>query len=167
MSTRERVRLALPVAVIAAAVLATGCTASEPGSTGSASPSASASTPAAAPEPSPTTGTFTYPDTEEPTQVAITLKYDGDDPSGEIIAGPAVLEADRAFTVEGQCDGSGIGFEVVSADGEKRVLAEGDFDCAEPPAGEFTYQLPYAGPIQVNLTDTDDVDRAWVRVIQP
>ncbi|MDO9396484.1 MAG: hypothetical protein Q7T71_08070, partial [Herbiconiux sp.] len=80
---------------------------------------------------------------------------------------PAVLIADRPFSVEGQCEGDDVGFEVMTADGEKRVIAEGAFDCADPPAGEYTFQLPYAGPIQVNLTDTEGVDRAWVRVMQP
>lgn len=95
------------------------------------------------------------------------LKYEGSDPSSEIIAGPAVLVADRPFSIEGQCEGSDVGFEVITADGEKKVLADGGFACDEPPAGEFTYQLPYAGPVQVNLTDTEDVERAWVRVVQP
>lgn len=167
MNRRTRARLVAP-ALIVLACCATGCTAPDADDTTmtpSPSPSPSAS---AAPSPTPTAAGFDIPDTADPTQVAITLKYDeGEDPSGEIIAGPAVLVADRPFTIEGQCEGDGVGFEVVTADGTKRVIADGDFDCDEPPAGEFTYQLPYAGPVQVNLTDADDVDRAWVRVVQP
>ncbi|MER7448561.1 hypothetical protein, partial [Microbacterium sp. NPDC097977] len=79
---------------------------------------------------------------------------------------PAVLVADRQFTVEGQCEGDRVEFEVVTADAEKRVLAEGGFRCDDPPAGDFSYRLPYAGVVQVNLTYADDVERAWVRVVQ-
>lgn len=164
MNARHRARLIVPAA-IALACFVTGCTATnapEPTEADAPSPSASAG-----PSPTPTAAAFTIPDTTDPVQVAITLKYDGDDPSGEIIAGPAVLVADRPFSIEGQCEGDGVGFEVMTADGEKRVIADGDFDCDDPPAGEFTYQLPYAGPVQVNLTDADDVVQAWVRVVQP
>lgn len=164
MNSREQGGIVIPAAVLAVAFFATGCTAGEPEST---SPPASASPSASTPAPTPSAEAFAFPDAEDPAQVAITLKYEGDDPSGEIIAGPAVLVADRPFTIEGACEGDGVGFEVMTADGEERLLADGDFACADPPAGEFTYQLPYAGPIQVNLTDADDVDRAWVRVVQP
>jgi hypothetical protein len=163
MNTRNRARLIIPAALALACCFA-GCTASEaPDGTGTVEPSPAASSRSA----SPSASAFEYPDTTEPTQVGIALKYVGDDPSGEVIAGPAALVADRPFTIEGQCEGSGIGFEVVSADGQKRMLAEGDFDCDDPPAGEFAYQLPYAGPVQVNLTGADDAERAWVRVLQP
>nr|WP_201471049.1 hypothetical protein [Microbacterium hydrocarbonoxydans] len=168
MDTRSRALSAVPAGLVLLACVITGCTSSE-----APEPSASAS---ASSSPSPTTSApvdaFAYPDTTDPAQVAIHLKYgEGDDPSGEIIAGPAVLAADRQFTIEGQCEGegagAGVGFEVVTADAERRVLAEGDFRCDDPPAGEFSYRVPYAGVVQVNLRDADDADRAWVRVVQP
>jgi|GEM_PF-3240483 len=165
MNTHNRARLIVPAALVAACFF-TGCTANDaPDGAGTTEPSPS--TPAPVPSPSASASAFEYPDTTEPTQVGIALKYVGDDPSGEVIAGPAVLVADRPFTIEGQCEGSGVGFEVMTADGEQRMLAEGDFDCDDPPTGEFTYQLPYAGAVQVNLTRADDAERAWVRVIQP
>ena len=165
MNTHTRARLIVPAALVAACCVS-GCTADEaPDGTGTVDPSPSAS--ASPPPASPSASAFEYPDTAEPTQVGIALKYVGNDPSGEVIAGPAALVADRPFTIEGQCEGSGVGFEVMTADGEQRMLAEGDFDCDDPPTGEFTYQLPYAGAVQVNLTGADDAERAWVRVIQP
>lgn len=167
MNVRHRARVLIPVAAVGLACLFTGCTSTNADdTTRTPEPSPSASTSASA-SPSASAPAFAFPDTTDPVQVAITLKYDDDDPSGEIIAGPAVLVADRPFTIEGQCEGDGIGFEVMTADGEKNVIADGDFDCDDPPSGQFTYQLPYAGPVQVNLTDTDDVDQAWVRVVQP
>ncbi|MGJ0389439.1 hypothetical protein [Microbacterium sp. CGR1] len=165
MDTRIRALTVVPVGLVVLASVITGCT-----SSAAPEPAASESTSAATPSgtPAPPVREFAYPDETDPTQVAIALKYgEGNDPSGEIIAGPAVLVADRQFTVEGQCEGDGVGFEVVTADAERRVLAEGDFRCDDPPAGEFSYRLPYAGVVQVNLLDADDVDRAWVRVVQP
>jgi hypothetical protein len=166
MNTRDRVRILVPAGVLVLACVVTGCTPDAgAGPEGSPGPAASDSPTSEAPPSA--AEDFAYPETDDPTQAGIALKYDGDDPSGEIIAGPAVLVADRPFSVEGQCEGDDVGFEVMTADGEKRVIADGAFDCASPPAGEYTYQLPYAGPIQVNLTDTEGVDRAWVRVVQP
>ncbi|CAH0190875.1 hypothetical protein [Microbacterium foliorum] len=167
MDTRNRTRVfaIVPAGLVALACAITGCTsgdAPEPmasESTSAPSPSATSAPPAEA---------FAYPDKTDPAQVGIALKYEeGSDPSGEIIAGPAALVADRQFTVEGQCEGDRVEFEVVTADAEKRVLAEGGFTCDDPPAGEFSYRLPYAGVVQVNLMSADDVDRAWVRVVQP
>jgi len=168
MDIRHRAVMIVPAGLVLACVI-TGCTSSEV-----PEPVASESTPTSAPTSAPSvssappTQDLAYPDKTDPAQVAIALKYgEGNDPSGEIIAGPAVLVADRQFTVEGQCEGDGVGFEVVTADAERRVLADGDFRCDDPPAGEFSYRLPYAGVVQVNLLEADDVDRAWVRVVQP
>lgn len=169
MDTRTRVRTISPIAVISLALLASGCSAGgsaqpEPADT-SLPPSTSPS--ASAPSPSASGDAFAYPDETDPTQVGIYLKYEDGDVSGKIIAGPSILVADRAFSVEAQCEGDEMSFEVVTADADKRVLVEGDVDCDDPPAGEFTYELPYTGPVQVNILDADDVGRAWVRVVQP
>lgn len=165
MDTRIRALTVVPVCLVVLASVVTGCTSSAapepvaPATTSASTPSATTAPPA---------GGFAYPDKTDPTQVAIALKYgEGNDPSGEIIAGPAALVEDRQFTIEGRCEGDGVGFELVTADAERRVLAEGDFRCDDPPTGEFSYRLPYAGVVQVNLLDADDVDRAWVRVVQP
>ncbi|MER7448635.1 hypothetical protein ABTZ43_17175, partial [Microbacterium sp. NPDC097977] len=117
MDTRHRTRAVaiVPTGLVALACVITGCT-----SGGSPEPTASEST--SAPSPSATSApaeAFAYPDTTDATQVGIALKYEeGSDPSGEIIAGPAVLVADRQFTVEGQCEGDRVEFEVVTADAE-------------------------------------------------
>ncbi|MET0672091.1 MAG: hypothetical protein ABWY37_01230 [Microbacterium pygmaeum] len=171
MDTRTRARTILPAAAISLALLASGCSAgggaqpaaSDPSPTRTAPPAQTAS-PSNAPS---ADEAFAYPDEDDPTQVAIYRKYEGSNPSGEIIAGPAVLTADRAFTIEAQCEGDGFSFEVMTADGQQRLLVEGDVDCDDPPAGEFTYQLPYSGVVQVNIGDAEGVGRAWVRVVQP
>ncbi|GAA2944556.1 hypothetical protein GCM10010458_32280 [Microbacterium luteolum] len=170
MDTRHHALTVVPAGLVVLACVITGCASSEApepvASESTSAPSTSAPTPSATS--SSPAGGFAYPDTADPAQVAIHLKYgEGSDPSGEIIGGPAVLVADRQFTVEGQCEGNRVGFEVVTADAEKRVLVDGGFRCDDPPTGQFSYRLPYAGVVQVNLVDADDADRAWVRVVQP
>lgn len=126
-------------------------------------------------EPSPTARTeppaeneaFAFPDSNDPAQVAIFLKYDETQPSGRAIAGPATLIAERPFFLQAQCEGRRAAFEVLTAEVDPRVLIAGDIDCDAPPNDGFTYQVPYTGPVQVRLTEADDVRRAWVKVSQP
>lgn len=91
MDTRIRALTVVPVCLVVLASVVTGCT-----SSAAPEPVAPATTSASAPP----AGGFAYPDKTDPTQVAIALKYgEGNDPSGEIIAGPAALVEDRQFTI--------------------------------------------------------------------
>lgn len=90
-------------------------------------------------------------------------------PSNSSVAGPGVLVADRPFFIEGQCDGERGTYELTSADPADagRMLVEGTLDCGAPMRTPSDYSLPYAGPVQLSFTDTDDVEQAWLRVVQP
>lgn len=90
-------------------------------------------------------------------------------PSSSSVAGPGVLVVDRPFFVEGQCVGGRSTYEVTSADPADpgRMLVEGTLDCGAPMRSSFDYSLPYAGPVQLSFTDTDDVEQAWLRAVQP
>lgn len=90
-------------------------------------------------------------------------------PSASSVAGPGLLVADRAFTVEGQCVGTSADFRLATADPADagRVLLEGTLDCAAPVADDFTYTVDYAGVVQLTFTDTDGIELGWLRVVQP
>ncbi len=163
--------LLFPAAAVITIVFATTSCAAQ--NTTPAAPPAATSMPTPSPSesaPLPSTSggaAFNYPDTTDTTQLAIYLKYENSSTSGDIIVGPSAMTADRPFTVEAQCEGDVASFEVVTADKDKRVLVAGDLICDEPSSLQTNYQLPYSGPVQVNLINAENAGRAWVRVIQP
>lgn len=90
-------------------------------------------------------------------------------PSASSVAGPGTLVAGLPFAVEGECIGTSADFTVTTADPADagRVLVEGTIDCAEPRKDGFTYTVDYAGPVQLSFTDTEGIERGWLRVVQP
>ncbi|MDN3497290.1 hypothetical protein QL996_15225, partial [Planococcus sp. APC 4015] len=129
--------------------------------------------PAATETPTPTqtpTSTFAIPSEPVEGEVASAVSDRSSTPSSaSSVAGPGVLAADRPFFVEGQCEGTRGKYKVTTADPADagRTLLEGTIDCSAPMKSSFDYTLPYAGPVQLSFTDTDDVEQAWLRVVQP
>lgn len=127
-------------------------------------PSAEAS---AAPSPSPTIDIPTEP---VPGEVASAVSDRLSTPSSaSSVSGPNLLAADRPFSVEGECIGTSADFRLTTADPADagRTLVEGTMDCSAPMRSDFSYTLGYAGVVQLSFTNTDGIDRGWLRVVQP
>ncbi|MEV8274256.1 hypothetical protein [Microbacterium sp. NPDC077184] len=157
------------VAVTLSALGLVGCTSADTGGTQppSATPSSATATATATASPS---STFAIPSEPVEGEVASAVSdRTSSPPSNSSVAGPGVLVVDRPFFVEGHCVGGRSTYEVRSADPADagRTLIEGTLDCGAPMRSSFDYSLPYAGPVQLSFTDTDDVEQAWLRVVQP
>lgn len=167
MSTLRRFAAAL-ISPVAAVVLAlVGCTAA-PGAQPGTPPASDTATDGATAAPTPSS-TFAIPADPVPGEVASAVAERlATPPSASSVAGPGVLDAGTPFVVEGECIGTSAAFRITTADPDDagRVLVEGTLDCADPRTDGAAYALDYAGPVQLTFTDTDGIDRGWLRVVQ-
>lgn len=165
MRTNTRLILCLTVA---AGLALTGCVAepqadsSQPASAPTASVEASVT-----PSPSPTINVPTEP---VPGEVASAVSDRLSTPSStSSVSGPNVLAADRPFSIEGECIGASADYKLTTADPADagRLLVEGTIECSAPMKSSFSYTLGYTGVVQLSYTDTDGIERGWLRVVQP
>lgn len=167
MDTRRVCRTVIHVGVALSAVALVGCAPTDDTSATPPPVATTATTATGTPTPS---STFAIPSEPVEGEVASAVSDQrSTPPSTSSVAGPGVLVADRSFFVEGQCEGGRGEYEVTSADPADagRTLLEGTIDCGAPMRAAFDHSLPYAGPVQLSFTDTDDLDQAWLRVVQP
>lgn len=167
MDARRARRTAVHVSLALSAIALLGC--APAGDTAATPPATATETPTSTATPAPSS-TFAIPSEPVEGEVASAVSDRGSTPSSaSSVAGPGVLVADRAFFVEGQCEGTRGEYKVTTADPADagRTLVEGTIDCSAPMKSSFDYTLPYAGVVQLSFTDTDDIERAWLRVVQP
>jgi len=74
------------------------------------------------------------------------------------------VSADVPVVLEGACAGDSVGYEVVTADEERRVLLSGTLTCDAPGSLGGARSLAHTGPVQIMLTRAD-ADTAWLRLV--
>lgn len=166
MIRRSRTRVRPVVALLAAAgvLLLTACTADDPEIRPSASATTAPSTSAAA-----TAAPYVVPE-PTPDEIARTVfELDGPDgiPTTSLTSSGSVV-ADVPFSVEGQCVGDVVEFDVVRAipgPSSGSVLTSGRLDCADGRDAGFAISTPYAGPVQLTLRNSEGNTAAWLRIV--
>lgn len=166
MRTSRRL-VATAVISAASALVLLGCTAAtDARSESSAPPSTSTSEASAAPSPS---ATIDIPDEPVAGEIASAVSDQLSMPtSSSSVAGPGAMVAGRPFVIEGECIGTEADYSLTTADPADagRVLVEGTIECSAPMKSSYG-STAYAGVVQLSFTDTDGIDRGWLRVVQP
>ncbi|NYD68732.1 hypothetical protein [Agromyces atrinae] len=121
--------------------------------------------PTATPSPSATAAPYAVPEIGAGEIARVTFDEAAAPESGEIIISGAIAD-DGAVRVDGDCDGSEVGFRVITAavDGAGETLLEGSIPCGVAEPDPFSYTVDYSGPAQIMLTDTDGSTKGWVRL---
>ncbi|SIT84861.1 hypothetical protein [Microbacterium sp. RU33B] len=160
--------VATAVISAASALVLLGCTAAtDTRSETSAPPRTPTAEASAAPSPSATIDIPTEPVAGE---IASAVSDRLSTPSSSSsVAGPGIMVADRPFSIEGECLGTRADYSLTTADPADagRVLVEGTIECGAPMTSSVGSTAGYAGVVQLSFTDTDGIDRAWLRVVQP
>ncbi|QCQ17330.1 hypothetical protein [Microbacterium sp. RG1] len=159
----SRIRPLLFGGLALAALGAAGCTADAVQTDPTAAPETSASstnTPSAVPAPVRT------PDVDDPSQIALfLLNPDHREDYNESTAGPGVIEAGQALRIDGWCEGGRVSYELMTAavGDEKRSIAGGTFVCGDAIVSNEWASVDYVGPVQLQITTTDDISTGWVQ----
>ncbi|MDR6200090.1 hypothetical protein QE374_001999 [Microbacterium sp. SORGH_AS428] len=163
----SRIRPLLLGGVILAALGIAGCTAGAVDS----DPTASVTRPAPSGEQTPTgeaalpTPSQT-PDVDDPSQIALfLLNPDRREDYNESTAGPGVIEAGHGLRIDGWCEGGRVSYELMTAGvgDEKRSIAGGTFVCGDAIVSNEWASIDYTGPVQLQVTTTDDISTGWVQ----
>ncbi|UIN30815.1 hypothetical protein [Microbacterium binotii] len=164
----SRIRPLLFGGVVLAALGIAGCTAgavdSDP--TTSVTPPASSGEPTPAGEASSAPAPQRTPDVDDPSQIALfLLNPDHREAYNESTAGPGVIEAGQALRIDGWCEGGRVSYELMTAavGDEKRSIAGGTFVCGDAIVSNEWASVDYVGPVQLQLTTTDDISTGWVQ----
>ncbi|GAA1920340.1 hypothetical protein GCM10009775_11140 [Microbacterium aoyamense] len=144
---------------VAAALLMAGCAAEDP-TVAVPSPTVESPTPSQAP--------YAVPSTLEGEIARAVFEPDAGADGSPQTSYTAVdlVRADEPFTIEGQCIGDSVEFEVIrAAVGDSgTMLMGGTFTCGENST-PGSYSSPYSGPVQLVLKGTDGIEAGWFAVV--
>jgi len=132
-------------------------------------PPPDAASPTRAPTPTPTPSPLETPDTAADDQIAVALfTTHGDEPTNQSIIGPATMISGSRVTVTGECRGGALDYELrtAAAGEDPLVLLAATIGCDDGRSTNMLDGVNYSGPVQVAITQTDDVDEAWVQATQ-
>ncbi len=159
-------RTLFPLALVAAVLVAVGCSAPEEDPAPTQTPDTS---PTSDTSPSPSQ-TFAYsePDADDPLQLALaTVTPDGAATSGTSVSGPLSLSDATDLVIEARCVGDAqMSWAILSTEEETAgdELQSGTMRCGEVLRRDVSERLPEAaGPIQLAITSADGVERGWVQ----
>lgn len=166
----SRIRPLLLSGVVLAALGVAGCTAGAPDNdpTTSVTPAASSggqTTPPAG-EASPAPTPRHTPDADDPSQIALfLLNPDRREDYSESTAGPGAIEAGQGLRIDGWCEGGRVSYELMTAavGDEKRSIAGGTFVCGDAIVSNEWASIDYTGPVQLQITTTEDISTGWVQ----
>jgi hypothetical protein len=166
----SRIRPLLLSGVVLAALGVAGCTAgaADNDPTTSVTPPASSggqTTPPAG-EASPAPTPRHTPDADDPSQIALfLLNPDRREDYSESTAGPGAIEAGQGLRIDGWCEGGRVSYELMTAavGDEKRSIAGGTFVCGDAIVSNEWASIDYTGPVQLQITTTEDISTGWVQ----
>jgi hypothetical protein len=159
----SRIRPLLFGGLALAALGVAGCTADAVETEPTAAPATSASSTNA---PSVTPAPMHTPDVDDPSQIALfLLNPDHRENYNESTAGPGAIEAGQGLRIDGWCEGGSVTYELMTAGvgEEKRSIAGGTFVCGDALVSNEWASIDYTGPVQLQLTTTDDISTGWVQ----
>ncbi|MDY0828236.1 hypothetical protein SK224_03760 [Microbacterium sp. BG28] len=164
----SRIRPLLLGGVVLAALGIAGCTAGAVDS----DPTTSVTPPAPSGEQTPTGDASSRPtpshtpDVDDPSQIALfLLNPDQREDYNESTAGPGAIEAGQGLRIEGWCEGGRVSYDLMTAGvgDDKRSIAAGTFVCGDAVVSNEWAPIDYTGPVQLQITTTDDISTGWVQ----